>query len=123
MNARTLAQKAQGLAELHGGFTLEPLTGDVPPAGYAVGGCVQEVRIPWNSLASYGIEDFILANKDSLVDGYGHLGGWVDGNELVLDVCSIDEDLVTAELIALAAGEESYFDLEKKETVYVKYTT
>jgi hypothetical protein len=119
MNAKTLALKAQRLAETEGGFTLDALSAETPKKGFAVGGVERSARIPLNANVSHGIEDYILLNKRALLDGYGYLGGRVDGGELVLDVCSVEEDRETAERRAAAYGEEAYFDIESQDAIYV----
>src|ERR1700678_3941055 len=119
MNAYTLALKAHDLARETQGFTIDAMTGESPTEGFVVGGVVPEVRIPWTRLSSYGIEDFILANKHNLLDGYCFLGGWVDGEELVLDVCSIERDATTADKIARSSGQKAFYSLHDKETIFV----
>jgi hypothetical protein len=109
-----------------GGFTIDCLTGKSPVSGFVVGGVVLEKRVvALGILLGAGhqrireeIISFLSLNRNALSDGYGFFGGWIDGDELVLDVVSVEKNEEDAARIAKGLKELAYFNLAERTTVY-----
>jgi hypothetical protein len=127
MTPQSIADLALSLTVDTGGFTIDCLTGESPTKGFVVGGIVLAKRINAEGMLlgagrqriKEDIISFLALNREAMTDGYGFFGGWIDGDELVLDVASVEKNEEDAARIAQGLKETAYFNLTTGETVYL----
>jgi hypothetical protein len=80
---------------LEGGVSYSLFTGQAnPKTGYMVSILGFEKQIDLDKIVEQDIKDYVLTNADALWGDTRFLGGWKDGNKVVLDV-SVNIDSVT----------------------------
>lgn len=107
--------------EDEGGFSYDMVRDEFPSKGYAVSPFKErEVVHPYEKGKTLDqVFNYADANADILTQEDAVFGGWVEDGKVYFDVSILAETPEKAGEIAKAHGQRAYFDLAKKETVYV----
>lgn len=100
-----------------GGVTLDIITFDQPQRGYAVASGGSERKV---STAHFNVKDVLRYIGDhhyELTNVGAHLGTWVDGGLVYLDVTTVIDTLAEALPTATARGELAIYDLANQRTI------
>lgn len=105
-----------------GGFTVQPVTGDVPTTGYALSLHKDRERkldresVTVDALAQYTVDNWDLLSREG-----NYLGGWYNpnDNQVYLDVSTVVKSAEEANDLGLGAKQLEYYDLERGVSVPV----
>jgi hypothetical protein len=82
VKAEALPSVVASEVKQHGGFTVDPRTGEIPTSGAMVGKypnvSERTHSMPADKLTAARVKKFIDENADALSKGKTHVGGWVD---------------------------------------------
>lgn len=123
LNSRFSAQFAFQQHRKTGGSTVMSMGHGylIPSKGYVVGGIIPETKIPVE-IHCHSKELFLLLWKSysKLCDVNQCIGTWENKEgSLVFDVSQVVESEHKARALAFLRGEDSYYDLNLKETTYL----
>lgn len=119
----TCAKGIAGKLKKDGGFTEQPVTGEVPTKGFAVSPYPDaEFKKKVEDLTEDDIYNYITKHAEKFTDPDTFVGGWLDDENgiVYLDVSIVKDTKAQATKIARKYGQEGIFDLGKKETIIVK---
>lgn len=117
INAAELVSKARE----NGGFTVNTTTGRDMAGGWAVAepkfrGYERRVGLDGSNLQQ-DVDTFYAEHADLLERGDHFIGGWIDNNELVLDVTRIIKNQDEAMHYAAIGGQDAIFNLDTYDTI------
>lgn len=111
------AETVVDLTKKNGGLTIR-LDGDVPQTGFVVAPSkTTETKIPTKSISRADILEYVNRNMALLEDENAHLGTWVDGENVVLDVSHVYDDAERAVDLAIKSDQDAIFHLDDFTTI------
>jgi hypothetical protein len=107
-----------------GGFTYQPISGEVPVKGLAVSPYPEREHVlSVDEATPKALETYRQNNQDVLGNEHHYMGAWrtmVDGKDsIVLDVSVVAPDEHDAQKIADKFNQEAFYNLKTGETTYV----
>jgi hypothetical protein len=106
-------------ASREGGFSVT-VHGNVPTGGFMVSPYPDaEEKIPLAELTRDAIDDYRDRHLAELKAPEHYLGGWVDGDQVYLDIAVHTRERGVARRLARKYNQLAYFDLASGETVYL----
>lgn len=114
MTATATSYAQESLSSLYsgGGFTLDPLFGEKPRQGWAIGLPGHEVQIP---LARITAGDIDSHARSIPVNAYQ--GGWVKDGIVYLDAVQIEPDRIEAIRLGMKYGQRAIYNLRTGEEI------
>lgn len=109
LNYRSIARHI----DAHGGITID-LDGNRPREGYAVAIAGQSQRVPrtpYSIELARSIYAYVVHHGRELRDPGAHLGAWVDGDAVELEVSFVIADRAAAEGFAFLNAQRFIYDL------------
>lgn len=110
----------------NGGATFNIVTGTSPTTGFVVSekGFEDVTSIFGDDvtkqiLISSAVSLFIGKNGVELNDPINFLGGWIEGNKLVLDISRVYDDEHDALRIAVENGQRAYYGIDNDKTTEI----
>lgn len=105
-----------------GGFTVQPVTNDSPTKGFVLSIYPEREAIyDADKVSPKTIRDYLRKNIDFIKGNpKRHLGGWLDGGKVYLDISEIVNNAEEAMRLCKEHKQLAFFDLEKMETIFVK---
>lgn len=108
---------------IKGGFTYDVPPGFEPVVGFTVSITGRTRIVPKDKLTFEDLAAYLIDNRDALIGTNRHLGAWLEGDDVWLDVTERYDSEDTAARLALARGERAYFDLAAGKVVRVDDTS
>ena len=120
LTARSKFEDAVESIKKTGGFTLQPVTGDVPTDGFAVSIFENESEsVPLDRISLNDLIDY-AASKGDLFDNHAnYFGGWIKDGRVYLDVTIVVKSAAEAEALCLKHDQKAYWDFRNKAEVIV----
>jgi hypothetical protein len=103
-----------------GGFTYQPVDATSPRTGFAVASFRGAERVfDLDRLTVEDVYDYITEHVDKFEDRRIHIGAWVDGGKVYLDLSTVVADKAEAVQLGIRHDQLAVFDLAKFETIPV----
>ncbi len=112
-----VAQAAVDSIKKNGGVTIDT-SGKQPKEGFVVANG-QGPLIPLDEFGPDDINEFAAQNKADLRKPGAHIGGWVTGGDVQLDVSHVSDNLDDALAKGQANGQKTIWDLNKSQEIPV----
>lgn len=104
----------------NGGISINK-SGKMPESGYAVSPSKStEVKIPVSEFNAQSVTDYQKQFAGALKPKDAYFGAWQDGENIVLDVSHVVDDLAKAQKIAVKGNQDAVYDVVKGESIPIK---
>lgn len=112
--SRTTTYAQERLSDLYhsGGFTYDPMFGEEPRSGWAVGLDGYEKTFDLTRITARDIDDHA-----KLLPHSAYQGGFVKDGIVYLDACQIEPDRIEAIRLGLREGQDSIYNLRTRELI------
>lgn len=106
----------------NGGFTYRAISKLQPTKGFVVSTTKNlEQVVSSGEITPKHLQDYVDKNRDVLAQPNAHLGAWVDGGKVYLDVSRVFTDKNEALKLAEEHQQEGIYDLGNGKTIYTKW--
>ncbi len=109
---------------LEGGCTMNFFSGVKPEYGYCVAVDKYSVlfTLPDNDRETFvtkEVKRYIISHISLLLSGEFHLGSWIDGQELYLELVKVVQYLPPAKKVALMYNQKAIYSLRTKQVIWL----
>lgn len=112
--------KAAALLKEAGGFTINPLSADIPKEGFVVSVFESESRsFPLDRVSLGDFVGYVMERQALWADRGNYLGGWVHEGKVFLDVSRVVRSAREARELAEKHDQIAYWDIGNKREVIV----